>query len=59
MSCEPMFDLLASERRQLLGLGHRGEQLLHADLTRRVRGLHVAPRRARNRSAGREHDNRR
>ena len=52
-------NLLASQRRELPGLGHGGEKLLHSDLPRLVGRLHVAPRRAGDSAARRQHDDRR
>ena len=49
-------DLLALEVRELLGLRHGGEELLDADLARRVAGLDVARGGAGDRAARREHD---
>ena len=57
MSCEPMFAICSPRSvGELLRLRHGGEQLLDADLARRVAGLHVARGGAGDGAAGREHD---
>ena len=57
MSCEPMFEICSPRSvGELLRLRHRGDQLVHAHLARRVAGLHVAGAGAGDGAARGEHD---